>query len=103
MQELFTKQAQVYNLRNNRDWEVPYAKTVAYGIETIRYRGPNIWELLPSNIKDAKTLDVFKAKIKDWKPKGCTCRLSQLCLPCRVSLNKYLLFYLLRIYVLFLL
>ena len=40
MQELFNKQAQVYNLRNNRNWQVPDTKTVAYGIETIRYRGP---------------------------------------------------------------
>ena len=40
MQELFNKQAQVYNLRNNRNWQVLDAKTVDYGIETIRYRGP---------------------------------------------------------------
>ena len=75
MQELFEKQAQVYNLRNNRNWQVPDVKTVAYGIETIRYRGPKTWELLPSDMKNAKTLAVFKAKIKDWKPSGCTCRL----------------------------
>ena len=74
IQELFNKQAQVYNLRNNRNWQVPDAKTVAYGIEPIRYREPKTWELLPSNIKYAKSLDVFKAKIKDWKPRGCTCR-----------------------------
>ena len=70
MQELFEKQAQVYNLRNNRNWQVPDVKTVA-----IRYRGPKTWELLPSDIKNAKTLAVFKAKVKDWKPRGCTCRL----------------------------
>ena len=75
MQEIFNKQTQVYNLRNNRNWQVPDAKTVAYVIETIRYRGPKTWELLPSNIKNAKSLDVFKAKIKDLKPRGCTCRL----------------------------
>ena len=52
MQEPLNKQAQVYNLRNNRNWQVPDAKTVAYVIETIRYRGPKSLGLLPSNIKN---------------------------------------------------
>ena len=75
MQELFKDQPNIYDLRNNRCWQVPDVKTVAYGRETIRYRGPKTWELLPSNIKNAKTLVEFKAKIKKWKPQGCTCRL----------------------------
>ena len=91
MQDMFTKQAQVYNLRNNRNWQVPDAKTVAYGIETIRYRGPKTRELLPSNIKDVKALDVFKAKRLESKRLHMQ-MVSQLCLPCicRVSLNKYM-------------
>ena len=52
MQELFKDQANRYDLiRNNRSWQVPDVKTVAYGTETIRYRGPKIWELLPNEIK----------------------------------------------------
>ena len=43
--------------------------------ENIRYRGPKTWEILPSDIKKAKSLVEFKAKIKKWKPQGCTCRL----------------------------
>ena len=54
---------------------MPSVKTVAYGTETIRYRGPKTWELLPSDIKNAQSLAGFKAKIKNWKPQGCTCRL----------------------------
>ena len=73
MQELFKDQHNIYDLRNNRCWQVPDVKTVAYGRETIRYRGPKTWELLPSNIKNAKTLVELKAKIKQWKPQGCTC------------------------------
>ena len=75
MQELFKDQAQIYDLRQNRCWQVPDVKTVAYGTETIRYRGPKTWELLPSDIKNAQSLVEFKAKIKKWKPKGCACRL----------------------------
>ena len=47
------------------------AKTVNKDLETIRYRGPKFWELVP----EEKSLSVFNAKIKDWKPLGCTGRL----------------------------
>ena len=69
-QEIFTP-AQ----RGNSQWVIPKVRTVNKGIETIRYRGPKTWELVPSEIKNAKSLSVFKSKIKDWKPLGCTCRL----------------------------
>ena len=65
----------IYDLRNKRNWEVSDVKTGAYGTETIRYRGPKTWELLPSDIKNTQTLADFKSKIKNWKPHGCTCRL----------------------------
>ena len=52
IQELFIDQAIKYDLRKTRCWQVPDVKTVAYGTETIRYRGPKTWELLPSDIKN---------------------------------------------------
>ena len=74
IQELFINQANRYDLRKKRSWQVPEVRTVAYGSETIRYNGPNTWDLLPSEIKNAKTIVEFK-KIKYWQPQGCTCRL----------------------------
>ena len=65
MQELFKDQPCRYDLRHNRSWQIPSVKTVAYGTETIRYRGPKTWELLPSDIKNAQSLPGFKAKIKN--------------------------------------
>ena len=50
-------------------------KTVNRGIETIRYRGPLTWELVPEDIKEAESLSIFKERIKAWKPEGCVCRL----------------------------
>ena len=81
MQELFTEQVNVHNLRNKRCWEIPKVRTVGYGTETVRYRGPKTWELLPTAIKEAKSLVEFKAKIKTWKPQGCTCRLCKNFIP----------------------
>ena len=42
-------------------------KTTNYGIETLRNLGPKIWDIIPNDIKEAETLNSFKAKIKNWK------------------------------------
>ena len=70
IQELFTP-----SIRGKNDWVLPKVKTVNKGLETIRYRGPKTWELVPTEIKKSKSLSAFKDKIKGWKPLGCTCRL----------------------------
>ena len=61
--------------RGNGDFVIPHVKTVNRGIETIRYRGPLTWDIVPEEIKKAETLSIFKDKIKNWKPIDCTCRL----------------------------
>ena len=57
------------------DFILPKVSTVNRGIETIRYRGPKTWAIVPQDIKMAPSLDVFKDKIKKWKPVDCDCRL----------------------------
>ena len=74
VQDIFTR-SDIQNLRNDKGWEIPKARTVNNGIETIRYRGPKTWDLVPNEIRNSKSLTEFKAKIKKWKPRGCTCRL----------------------------
>ena len=74
MQDLFTAHVTTHDLRNKRYWDIPKTRTVCYGTESVRYRGPKTWELLPDNIKEAKSLAEFKTKIKTWKA-PCTCRL----------------------------
>ena len=64
-QELFTP-----TVRGRNEWVIPSAKTVNRGLETIRYRGPKTWELVPKDIKASSSLAVFKSKIKEWKPSG---------------------------------
>ena len=73
IKELFTP-----SLLDDKDWVLPKVTTVNRGLETIRYRGPKTWEIVPSDFKKSETLSVFKHKIKDWKPIGCTCRLCKI-------------------------
>ena len=77
VQELFKENDNAHDLRKKGYWEAPDVKTVNYGLETIRYRGPKTWELLPQELKEANSLLEFKAKVKEWKSQGCTCRLCQ--------------------------
>ena len=36
------------------------------GLETISYCSPQLWNLVPTEIKDAQSLSTFKEKIKSW-------------------------------------
>ena len=49
--ENFESKANSYNLRYNREWEVPKVRTVNNGTETIRYREPKTGELLPEDMR----------------------------------------------------
>ena len=74
-QNLFEEINISHNLRNQSTWVLPKMRTVIYGTETIRYRGPLIWASLSSDLKEASTLQIFKSKIKNIRNIDYTCRL----------------------------
>ena len=49
--------------------------SVKMGLEKICYRAPQLWNLVPTDIKDALPLSTFKKKIKSWYCDSCPCRL----------------------------
>ena len=86
VQEIFIQNFNAPAVRN-RDEEslehlvLPRVRTVNYGIETLRYRGPVVWNLIPDDIKKSKSLESFKNEIGNWKPQGCQCRLCKEYIP----------------------
>ena len=62
--DIFKKRIVTYYFRNNSTFETRNIKYVHYASETISFLGPEIWELLPSNIKDLENLNIFKSNIK---------------------------------------
>ena len=80
-QEIFENQNYSSELRNERCWEVPKVRTVTYGTESIRYRGPATWELIPENIRKSESLIQFKEEIKSWKATNCACRICKIFVP----------------------
>ena len=78
MKLVFQESTNTYNLRNRNPCTGRNVRTVYYGTETISFRGPKIWALVPEEIKASNTLEAFKSKIKTWRPEGCTCRLCKI-------------------------
>ena len=64
-----------YNLRNKTHFATQPIRTVHYGDNSLRYLGPKLWELIPSDMKDTKSVEFFKNRIKNRMPDNCPCRL----------------------------
>ena len=75
MEEVFDIVDIPYNLRNQTKFKSYPVKTVKYGLETVSYLGPKVWNLVPDNLKNLTTLSDFKTQIKKWVPINCPCKL----------------------------
>ena len=82
MKSIFILNECKYDLRKNPGFTGKNIRTTAYGSETISYRGPQTWDIVPNEIKNSSSLEQFKQKIKLWKPLTCKCRL------CKVYLHN---------------
>ena len=50
---------------------IPNINSVRFGKGFVQYFGPAIWNSIPANIRNAKTLSSFKKKNSKWKPSNC--------------------------------
>ena len=70
---------QVYKINSNLRHFKKFANTKKNSekmdLETITHRAPQLWNLVPTEIKDAPSLSIFKEKIKSWHFDNCPCRL----------------------------
>ena len=64
MADIFHFIVKLYNLRNNSIIQRQANRTVYFGTESISSLAPKLWELIPSEIKRTKSLNIFKEKIK---------------------------------------
>ena len=73
--EMFTRNNNGYYMRSESDFVIPQIRTVLKGSNSIRYFGPIIWNLIPEELKNITSLNIFKKEIRRWKPKNCPCRI----------------------------
>ena len=70
MNDIFT-----YNEKREKFF-LPYARTTKMGQGSLRVFGPIVWNtMLPKNLKESPSLNIFKERIKSWIPNNCKCRL----------------------------
>ena len=81
MKTIFPLANNHYNLRNDKSFQTRNINSVYNGTETISFRGPQTWSLLPDAIKNSSSINIFKSKIKYWKPEGCKCRICKTYIP----------------------
>ena len=72
---LFEKRNVKYNLRSQSDFAMTNVNTVNFGIKSMSFFGPKIWNIIPKEIRDLENLEHFKNKIKKWIPDKCPCHI----------------------------
>ena len=70
-----------YNLCNTSALVSSNTETTKYGINTISYLAPKVWDQDPEKRKNSKSLNIFKQKIKIWVPLNCQCILYKMYVP----------------------
>ena len=73
MKELFIPRNSTYALRGSQNLSVPRVNQTTYGLKSIRYQGPKIWNSLPADFHKASSLDEFKNLMKTWNGPTCNC------------------------------
>ena len=69
-------------VRNFQEFETETKRTVYFGLETISYRSPQLWSLLPEHMRQLNYLDKFKRSVRQWVCNTSPCRL------CKVYLQN---------------
>ena len=72
---LLTRNNNGYYLRSKSDFAILQIRTVIKGLNSIICFGPIIWNLIPEELKNITSLNMFKKEIRRWKPKICPCRI----------------------------
>ena len=64
-----------YNLRTQSDFLRNSVNSSKYGLNSIRFFGSKVWQMVPMQIRNLKSLEDFRNKIRRWEPDGCDCKL----------------------------
>ena len=64
MEDIFKIKTNHYNTLNALIFSKRNVKTARYGLQTISYMGPTIWDLVPKKMKQVTTLNEFKVKVR---------------------------------------
>ena len=64
MLELFQRRDVNYNICSQKEFYLRSVNTNSYGLKSLRYLAPKIWNFLPQDLQSASNLSQFIRKIK---------------------------------------
>ena len=70
-----------FNLRNFQEFVTKRERALKMGLETLKYRSPQLWSILPEKLRQINSLVQFKESVRKWDCIDCPCRLCKLYLP----------------------
>ena len=71
MREIFT--ATGVETRKGLQFEQPRVNQSTYGLHSLRYQGPKLWNKLPLQVKTAANLDSLKSNLANYEGTPCRC------------------------------
>ena len=78
MSEIFNLRDIYYNLHSQTDFKQGPVNTVNYGLKSLRYVAPKIWNIISLEIGNSGNFTEFITNIKSWIPKHCPCTLCRI-------------------------
>ena len=72
---IFEMSQSPYDMRDKSRLVQPKVNSTSYGLESFKYYGSHIWNLLPMHIKSAMSLPEFKELLTTWSGPTCKCSL----------------------------
>ena len=81
MSEIFKKKYCPYSLRNRRSLTTNFQSTLKYGIDSIVYKYLQIWQFLPTDLRNSESLSLFKCNIKKLQHINCQCKIYKTYVP----------------------
>ena len=81
MQEIFCDNTTYYDLCNNDEFFQPRVRSVNNGTESVRFKGPQLWQMLSPTIRNSQSLCQFKTKMQRWNGENCPCKLCRVFIP----------------------
>ena len=75
MSSTFTPRLIKYSLRTQSDFLRKFVNIGKSGLNSIGFFALKVWQMVPVEMKNLRSLKDFKNKIRRWEPDGCDCKL----------------------------
>ena len=64
MDSMLNRRTVCDNFRNLQEFQMERKRIVLYSLETINYRAPKLWTLLPEEFKQSNSINPFKSDVR---------------------------------------